>query len=111
MSEMDRYTRKLLSKLGRLGAERVTLAAQLVKLQDEVDEVTEAAAPPPGEADLEGILAELVDIVIVCHTAAFILGYGSEELMGRVLAKAEVNARREWYRTASGTARHTPEEV
>ena len=109
MSEMDRYTRKLLGKLALLGPERVTLAAQLVKLQDEVDEVTEAAAaPPPGEA---GIMAELADIVIVCHTAAFILGYGSEELMGRVLAKAEVNARREWYRTASGTARHTPEEV
>ena len=108
MSEMDHYTRKLLGKLAHLGPERVTFAAQLVKLQDEVDEVTEAATP--GQADLEGVLAELADIVIVCHTAAFILGYGSEELMGRVLAKAEVNARREWYPTASGTARHTPEE-
>ena len=102
MSEMDQYTNALLDKLWRIGPERVTVAAQLVKLQDEVEEVFEA-----GNEDL---LRELADVVIVCHTAAYLLGYGSDALMLEVLDKAKINAAREWYPTASGTARHTPEE-
>ena len=110
MSEMDQYTRTLLDKLWRIGPERATLAAQLVKLQDEVDEVKAAAEAGPREADLEDVLLELADVVIVCHSAAYLLGWGSEDLAREVIAKAQINAQREWFPTASGTAHHTPEE-
>ena len=111
MSDMDQYTRALLDKLDRLGPERATLAAQLVKLQDEVDEVAEEFRYLAGDlADNEDVLRELADVVIVCHTAAYLLGYGSDALMLEVLDKAKINAAREWFPTASGTAHHTPEE-
>ena len=110
-SQMDGYTRALLEKLAQIGRGRATLAAQLVKLQDEVDEVKEAAAAAvPWEAGLEGVLRELADVVIVCHTAAYSLGYGAEDFAREVIAKAQINAQRDWFPTASGTARHTPEE-
>ena len=111
MSEMDQYTRTLIDKLWRIGPERVTVAAQLVKLKDEVDEVAEEFRNLGEDlADNEDLLRELADVVIVCHTAAYLLGYGSDDLMLEVLDKAKINAAREWYPTASGTARHTPEE-
>lgn len=111
MSEMDQYARTLLDKLGQIGPERITVASQLVKLQDEVAEVLEEFRYLGEDlADNEDLLRELADVVIVCHTAAYLLGYGSDALMLEVLDKAQINAQREWFPTASGTAHHTPEE-
>ena len=110
--QMDGYTRTLIEKLGQIGPERITVAAQLVKLQDEVAEVLEEFRYLGEDlADNEDLLRELADVVIVCHTAAYLLGYGSDALMLEVLDKAKINAAREWYPIASGTARHTPEEA
>lgn len=78
---------------------RVTVEAQKVKLQDEVDEFVEAAS-----------MAELADVVVVAGMAAYCLGYSFEGLLDHVERKLRVNLARQWFPTASGTARHTPEE-
>ena len=105
-ARLDWATDTLLAKLAAIGPERVTLAAQMVKLQDELDECREEIAAPlqPGR-----LLAELADVVIVCNTAARLAGFSSTELRRAVADKSFVNANREWYPTASGTARHAPE--
>ena len=105
--EYDQQTDVLIRKLRAIGPERVTLAAQLVKLRDEVDEVQEGAERGDAPTD---ILAELADVVVVAHTAARVIGYSHYDLMDAVLAKMYVNAGRDWFPTASGTARHTPED-
>ena len=107
-AELDNLTLSLLDKLAVIGAERVSLRAQVTKLKDEVEEVAEIASAGP-ELRHEEVLRELADVVIVCVTAARVLGYPSGYLYDHVLAKARVNAQREWFATASGTARHTPE--
>lgn len=89
-----------------LGPDRVTISAQLVKLKDEYEEVREAIL---NRAPREEIAAELADVVVVCCMAAAALDVDAEDLLELVRDKMEINLRREWYATASGTARHTPE--
>ena len=105
---LDGYTDQLLEKLVKIGPERVTLEAQLTKLKDEVQEVEECVV---GRYPSFDTLLELADVVIVCHTAARVMGYSTQALDLAVLRKAARNALRDWYPTASGTARHTPEEA
>lgn len=77
---------------------RVTVEAQKVKLQDEVNEFVE-----------EPSMEELADVVVVAGMAAGCLGHDFEGLLDYVESKLRVNLDRRWYPTASGTARHTPE--
>ena len=107
MSARDDLTHALLVKLQGLGPERVTLEAQAVKLQDEVLEVLDEIGLDP--VDPDALLEELADVVIVAHTAARIAGFRAAHLDRAVIQKMERNAAREWFRTASGTARHSPE--
>ena len=104
---LDQLTDQLLTKLRAIGPERVTIDAQLTKLQDEVDEVNTAVRVEDTPTE---ILKELADVVIVCNTAARVLGFSTSDLDLAVRRKATRNALRDWYPTASGTARHTPEE-
>lgn len=110
---LDLLTEALFDKLRAIGPERVTSAAQLQKLRDEVDEVAELLEPYAGtyRGGAEAVMDEVADVVIVCVGLSRALGFKSDELFRRVLAKAIVNAGRDWYPTSSGTARHTPEEV
>ena len=108
---LDRLTDELLTKLRAIGPERVTVIAQMVKLQDEVDEVVDAIQLNQlHDGPALAVLKELADVVIVCNTAARVLGYSTNALGLAVLRKSARNAQRDWYPTASGTARHTPEE-
>ena len=55
-------------------------------------------------------MEELADVVVVAGMAAGCLGHDFEGLLDYVESKLRVNLDRRWYPTASGTARHTPEE-
>lgn len=88
-----------------VGPGRLTLEAQLVKLRDEVDELREAALA--GDAD--EILKEIADVVIVALMAGRCSGFAPDQVLRAVQEKMQVNLERQWFPTASGTARHTPE--
>ena len=100
MARVANMVPRFADRLEQLVPGRVTVDTQKVKLLDEVQEFVE-----------EPSLAELADVVVVAAMAAHCMGHSFYELIDAVEAKMEVNLSRQWYPTASGTARHTPEEL
>lgn len=87
----------------QVGSHRLTVNAQMVKLKDEVAELEELVQ------DGTDPLSELADVVIVCAMMTHCAGHGFYELIDEINRKMDVNLERQWFPTASGTARHTPE--
>lgn len=94
----------------RLGEDRVTWTAQLVKLRDEVKELGDVLDEYlAGQVREEDVIKELADVIIICTMMARTLDVRATILFKSVTDKMRINLSRAWYPTASGTARHTTE--
>ena len=94
-------------KLRAIDDIRMTPAAQLEKLEEEVDELREEIkyAVPASEH----VLAEAADVVIVAAMLCRVYGFDWSDLESAVHAKMARNVRRTWA-AHNGTARHVDVE-
>lgn len=98
-------------KLRAIDDSRMTPAAQLEKLEEEVSEVRHEVmnSVTPRMVQAEPVLREAADVVIVAAMLCRAYGLDWEDLEQAVHAKMARNARRTWS-AHNGTARHVDVE-